>query len=386
MAKELSHSTRLSNEEITRYSRHLILPEVGMAGQLRLKSASVLLIGAGGLGAPAAMYLTAAGVGKIGMVDFDMVDVSNLQRQIIHSQEFIGKSKLESARKRLGDINSHIRIETYETQLTAENVREIFSDYDIIIDSTDNFPTRYLINYACVCLGKPMIYGSIYRFEGQVSVFDSREGPCYRCLYPEPPPPEMVPSCAEGGVLGVLPGLIGTIQATEAIKRILRIGEALTGRLLLFNALTLQFRELKLRKNPACPVCGKNPTITEFIDYQDFCGLSIAPSETSSDDITASELKKHLEAGEKLLLLDVREPLEYELCHLKNATLIPLGQLPEKVNQLSTADTIVVYCHVGVRSKRAVEFMKQMGFTRVKNLLGGIDAWAREVDPDMPVY
>jgi len=376
----------LTKDEITRYSRHLILPEVGMSGQLKLKSARVLLVGAGGLGAPVAMYLTAAGVGNLGIVDDDVVDETNLQRQIIHSTTSVGSAKVQSAQMRLAEINPHVRVTTYETHLTSENIREIISDYDVVIDGTDNFPTRYLINDACVFAGKPMVYGSIYRFEGQVSVFDARRGPCYRCLYPEPPPPEMVPGCAEGGVLGVLPGIIGTIQATEAIKLVLEEGDPLVGRLLLLNAFQMSFRELKLPKNPDCPVCGKTPTITDFIDYQGFCGIEPRHPTNTEDDITVGELKAKLDAGESIRVIDVREPLEYEFCHLPAAELIPLDKLPEQVNRLSTAETIVLYCHVGVRSRQAMMFLKTMGFTRVKNLRGGIDAWAKEIDPDMPVY
>lgn len=386
MSQTHQHSSSLANEEITRYSRHLILPEVGMSGQLKLKSARVLLVGAGGLGAPVAMYLAAAGVGSLGIVDDDVVDSTNLHRQIIHSVDSVGSAKVQSARKRLGEINPHVQVITYQTHLNSENAREIISEYDVVIDGTDNFPTRYLINDACVFMGKPMIYGSIYRFEGQASVFDARQGPCYRCLYPEPPPPEMVPSCAEGGVLGVLPGIIGTIQATEAIKLIVGKGEPLLGRLLLLNALQMSFRELRLRKNPDCPVCGKNPTITDFIDYQGFCGIEPRQTGEMDDEITVVELKAKLDAGESIRVIDVRESLEYDLCRLPEAELIPLGQLPEQVNRLSTAETIVLYCHVGVRSWQAMMFLKKMGFTRVKNLRGGIDAWAREIDPDMPVY
>ncbi len=357
-----------------------------MEGQIKLKSARVLLVGAGGLGAPVAMYLAAAGVGTIGLVDDDRVDVTNLQRQIIHSMDFVGNSKVQSARKRIAEINPLVHVNTHETHLSSKNAREIISGYDVVIDGTDNFPTRYLINDACVFMEKPMVYGSIYRFEGQVSVFDARRGPCYRCLYPEPPPPEMVPSCAEGGVLGVLPGIIGTIQATEAIKLILRKGEPLVGRLLLLNALEMSFRELKLRKNPECPLCGTQPTITDFIDYQGFCGIEPRQKTDAGDEITVAELKEKLDAGEALRVIDVREPLEYDLCRLPGAELIPLGTLPEQVHRLSTAETIVLYCHVGVRSRQAMMFLKTMGFTRVKNLRGGIDAWAKEIDPDMPVY
>ena len=387
MTSHTPHPINLSNQEISRYSRHLIMPEVGMEGQRKLKSAAVLLVGAGGLGAPLAMYLAAAGVGRIGLVDFDVVDASNLQRQIIHSQDYLGKPKLESAKNRLQGLNPHIQIDTYETHLSAANAREIIGEYDIVADGTDNFPTRYLVNDACVMLSKPNIYGSIFRFEGQASVFHAQEGPCYRCLYPEPPPPGLVPSCAEGGVLGVLPGIIGTIQATEVIKLIIGRGEPLIGRLLLFDALRMRFRELKLRKHPDCPVCGAHPTITEFIDYEQFCGISPqADAGDSPDDITVQELKAKLDAGEHPVLLDVREPVEYQICQLEGATRIPQGQLAEQLNRLNTADEIVIYCRSGVRSLQALDFLRRMGFQRVKHLKGGILAWAEEVDPGMPRY
>ena len=358
-----------------------------MEGQRKLKSAAVLLVGAGGLGAPLAMYLAAAGVGRIGLVDFDVVDASNLQRQIIHSQDYLGKPKLESAKNRLQGLNPHIQIDTYETHLSAANAREIIGEYDIVADGTDNFPTRYLVNDACVMLGKPNVYGSIFRFEGQASVFHAQEGPCYRCLYPEPPPPGLVPSCAEGGVLGVLPGIIGTIQATEVIKLIIGRGEPLIGRLLLFDALRMRFRELKLRKHPDCPVCGAQPTITEFIDYEQFCGIfPQADAGANPDDITVQELKAKLDAGEHPVLLDVREPVEYQICQLEGATRIPQGQLAEQLNRLNTADEIVIYCRSGVRSLQALDFLRRMGFQRVKHLKGGILAWAEEVDPGMPRY
>jgi adenylyltransferase/sulfurtransferase len=332
------------------------------------------------------MYLAAAGVGRIGIVDFDVVDFSNLQRQIIHSTDYVGKSKLESARKRLLGINPNIQIDTHETNLSSENAMEILNGYDIIADGTDNFPTRYLVNDACVLLGKPNVYGSIFRFEGQASVFYSKKGPCYRCLYSEPPPPGLVPSCAEGGVLGVLPGIIGTIQAIEVIKLIIGQGETLIGRLLLFDALKMSFRELKLRKNPNCPICSEHPTIKKLIDYEQFCGV-VKKEETSENlDITVEELKEKLDKGEKLFLLDVREVQEYEICHIEGSTLIPLGQLHENLHKLNTADNIVAYCKMGGRSKRAVEFLKQVGFIRIKNLKGGIDAWAQKIDKKMSRY
>ena len=377
----------LSNEEIQRYSRHLIMPEVGMTGQRKLKAASVLMIGAGGLGSPLGLYLAAAGIGRIGIVDFDVVDFTNLQRQIIHGTSWVGKPKLESARTRMLDLNPHIQVDTYDEPLSSANALELFAGYDVIVDGTDNFPTRYLVNDACVLTGKPNVYGSIFRFDGQASVFDAKRGPCYRCLYPEPPPPGLVPSCAEGGVLGVLPGVIGTIQATETIKLIIGQGEPLIGRLLLYDALEMRFRELKLRKDPACPVCGEHPTVTELIDYEAFCG--IAPEENLGQEweITPKELQTRLSSGSNhLVLLDVREPVEWEIVRLPNAKLIPLGQVPERMNELDTADEIVVYCKVGGRSAAALQFLRQSGFRKVKNLRGGIDAWARQVDPAMPRY
>jgi len=364
------------------------MPEVGMSGQRKLKEASVLLIGAGGLGSPAALYLAAAGVGHIGIVDFDVVDSSNLQRQIIHSEEFLGKPKLESAKKRLLGLNPHIHIDTYEAPFTSQNAGELVSQYDIVADGTDNFPTRYLVNDACVLYGKPNVYGSIFRFEGQASVFYAKEGPCYRCLYEEPPPPGLVPSCAEGGVLGVLPGIIGTIQALEVIKLIIGQGEPLIGRLLVFDALKMSFRELKLRKNPDCPICGENPTIHEFIDYEQFCG--IFPTDDSDaiteDDVTVQELQQKIDAGDDFFLLDVREPFEREICKLQDDLVIPLNQLSENLNKLNTADDIVIYCRSGARSMKALNFLKDVGFTRLKNLKGGIIAWANEIDPAMPIY
>ena len=388
MSTIIESPTKLSNDEILRYSRHLIMPEVGMSGQRKLKEASVLLIGAGGLGSPAALYLAAAGVGHIGIVDFDVVDSSNLQRQIIHSEEFLGKPKLESAKKRLLGLNPHIHIDTYEAPFTSQNAGELVSQYDIVADGTDNFPTRYLVNDACVLYGKPNVYGSIFRFEGQASVFYAKEGPCYRCLYEEPPPPGLVPSCAEGGVLGVLPGIIGTIQALEVIKLIIGQGEPLIGRLLVFDALKMSFRELKLRKNPDCPICGENPTIHEFIDYEQFCG--IFPTDDSDaiteDDVTVQELQQKIDAGDDFFLLDVREPFEREICKLQDDLVIPLNQLSENLNKLNTADDIVIYCRSGARSMKALNFLKDVGFTRLKNLKGGIIAWANEIDPAMPIY
>lgn len=378
---------QLNREELRRYGRHLIMPEVGLTGQKKLKNSRVLLIGAGGLGSPLGLYLAAAGVGSIGIVDFDVVDQTNLQRQIIHSTKDVGRPKLHSARERILETNPNIHVETYETRLTSENALEILKDYDVVVDGTDNFPTRYLVNDGCVLLGKPNVYGSIFRFEGQTSVFYSREGPCYRCLYPEPPPPGLVPSCAEGGVLGVLPGIIGTIQANETIKLLLGIGEPLIGRLLLFDALKMEFRELTLRKNPDCPICSENPTIKELIDYEAFCGVTQLHNvqEQSKYSITAEELKKQLDSGEEVLILDVREPHEYEIVNM-GGYLIPLGDLPNRVHELDSSREIAAHCHHGGRSQRAVEFLRELGFKKVKNLVGGIDEWAVKIDPSLPRY
>ena len=383
----------LSNTEIRRYSRHLIMPEVGMGGQKKLKAGSVLLVGAGGLGSPAAMYLAAAGVGRIGIVDFDTVSESNLQRQIIHGQSTVGKPKLESAKARLLDINPFIQVEGYEEPLTSENALRVFADYDVIVDGTDNFPTRYLVNDACVLLGKPNVYGSIFRFEGQASVFWAQRGPCYRCLYPEPPPPGLVPSCAEGGVLGVLPGVIGVIQATEVVKLIAGIGELLVGRLMLYDALDMRFRELRLRKDPDCPICGEHPTIHELIDYEAFCGMPAIDPDSAGlahpgvPEINVVELRDRIQAGlPGAALIDVREPQEWEIAHLPQARLIPKGELPNRLGELSQTDEILVYCRSGARSADAVQFLRQMGFKKVKNVKGGILAWARAVDPNVPIY
>src|SRR5689334_23778583 len=379
----------LSSDEILRYSRHLILPEVALEGQQRLKASRVLLIGAGGLGSPLALYVAAAGVGTIGLVDFDVVDVTNLQRQIVHGSKDVGRPKLESARDRLQDLNPHVHVEGFETRLTSENALEIVRDFDIVIDGTDNFATRYLTNDACVILGKPNVYGSIYRFEGQSSVFATEEGPCYRCLYPEPPPPGLVPSCAEGGVLGVLPGLVGIIQATETIKLILGKGDPLIGRLLLIDALGMKFRELKLRKNPDCVVCGTNPTVTKLIDYEEFCGLRGEEKPVGQanklPEISVEELKRRRDAGEDLFILDVREPHEYQICNL-GGYLIPLNDLPKRVNELDSSREIIAHCKMGGRSAKAVDFLRQAGFTKVKNLTGGILAWADRIDPKVPKY
>ena len=377
----------LNNDEILRYSRHLIMPEVGMEGQLKLKAAKVLCIGAGGLGSPLALYLGAAGVGTLGVVDFDVVDYTNLQRQIIHSTADVGRPKLDSAAEKLKAMNPFLNIRKFETHLSSENALEIFKEFDIIADGTDNFPTRYLTNDACVLSGKPNVYASIFRFEGQASVFGMLDGPCYRCLYPEPPPPGLVPSCAEGGVLGILPGLLGVIQATEVIKLILGKGDPLVGRLLLVDALGMKFRELKLRKNPDCPVCGTHPTLKKLIDYQEFCGIrgEEAPAEVTNSEIQVEELKQRLDRGDDLFILDVREPHEYQICNL-GGHLIPLGDLPKRVNELDTSKEIVAHCRSGVRSAKAANFLRQAGFKKVHNLAGGILAWADRVDPSMPKY
>ena len=383
-------SMDLSNDEVLRYSRHLIMPEVTMEGQKRLKAAKVLCVGTGGLGAPLTMYLAAAGVGTIGLVDFDTVDVTNLQRQIVHRESSIGMPKIDSAEQTLKEINPHVNIVKHEVMLTSENALEILKDYDIIADGTDNFQTRYLVNDACVLLGKPNVYGSIFRFEGQASVFYAKDGPCYRCLYPEPPPPGMVPSCAEGGVLGVLPGIIGVIQAIETVKLILSEGQPLIGRLVLFNALKMQFRELKLRKDPACPICGEHPTITELIDYDEFCGIGRGNEggETlqESEEITATELKAKIDRGDNFTLVDVREPHEYAIAKIPGAKLIPLATVPERLHELDPDQEIVLQCKGGSRSARALDTLKQAGFKKLKNLVGGITAWSDDVDPTVAKY
>jgi sulfur-carrier protein adenylyltransferase/sulfurtransferase len=380
----------LSNDEIKRYSRHLIMPEVGMEGQRKLKAASVLCIGAGGLGSPVAMYLTAAGVGRLGIVDFDVVDFSNLQRQILHGTPDVGRSKLASAKDHLHALNPEVQIDTYETALSSQNALKLFEPYDVIVDGTDNFPTRYLVNDACVLLGKPNAYGSIFRFEGQASVFGVKDGPCYRCLYPEPPPPGLVPSCAEGGVLGVLPGIIGVIQATETIKLILGVGEPLIGRFLIFDALRMKFRELKLRKDPDCPVCGTHPTVTQLIDYEQFCGVTPAASEpvavSHATEITSLELKQRLDRGDKLKIVDVREPNEYQINRIPGSVLIPLGDIPRRYNELDPNDELVMQCKSGVRSGKAADFLRSVGFRHVLNLKGGIIDWIDKVDPSQPKY
>jgi adenylyltransferase/sulfurtransferase len=386
---DVSDLPSLSNEEIARYGRHLSLPEVGVEGQRRLKAASVLMIGTGGLGAPTGMYLAAAGIGRMGIVDFDVVEASNLQRQIIHGTADIGRPKIESARDRLNDINPNVEIETYETRLTSDNALELIAKYDIVVDGTDNFPTRYLVNDACVISGKPNVYGSIFRFEGQASVFWAEKGACYRCLYPEPPPPGLVPSCAEGGVLGVLPGIVGAIQANETIKIILGAEDILVNRLLLFDAWQMKFRELKLRKDPSCPVCGENPTVTKLIDYEEFCGLRAQPEGSSAEleEITATELKRRVDDGRDTQLIDVREPFEFEIARIPGTKLIPLGQVAERMSEIDSSRETVVHCKAGVRSAKAIAALKQAGFQgRLINLKGGITAWSDEVDPAVPKY
>ncbi len=380
----------LSNDEILRYSRHLILPEVGMEGQRRLKGARVLMVGTGGLGAPLGLYLAAAGVGRIGIVDFDVVDESNLQRQVIHGTKDVGRPKIDSAAETMRDINPKLVVEKFGTALTSENALEIIADYDVVVDGTDNFPTRYLVNDACVLLGKPNAYGSIFRFEGQATVFHHEDGPCYRCLYPEPPPPGLVPSCAEGGVLGILPAIIGSIQATEAVKIILGKGTSLSGRLLLYDALNMRFRELRLRRNPDCPVCGDRPSVRELIDYQQFCGIpQQAAAEAALEglpEITPLQLRDRLSDGDDVFVLDVREPHEFEIARIPGSTLVPLGTLPQHVHELDATADIVVHCKSGYRSGKAQRLLKDMGFSRVTNLTGGILRWSTEVDPSVPRY
>ncbi len=392
--------TTLTKDEILRYSRHLIMPEVGMEGQLKLKNAKVLLVGTGGLGAPLGMYLAAAGVGRIGLVDFDVVDFTNLHRQVIHGTKDVGKKKLDSAAETMLDINPNTQIDRYEVALDSSNAMDIFAPYDIVVDGTDNFPTRYLVNDACVLLKKPNVYGSIFRFEGQATVLayppigTAEGGPCYRCLYPEPPPPGLVPSCAEGGVLGILPGTIGLIQATETIKLILGIGETLVGRLVLYDALAMRFRELKLRRNPECPVCGDHPTIHELIDYHQFCGVPQGTFEAPAEAVPAAnefeispvEVKAKLDRGDKFQFIDVREPHEYQICKIPGTKLIPLGDLPKRVNELDSAVELVAHCKSGVRSGKAIDFLRQAGFKKVKNMVGGILAWSDKVDPTVPKY
>ncbi|HTL69762.1 MAG TPA: molybdopterin-synthase adenylyltransferase MoeB [Candidatus Eisenbacteria bacterium] len=382
----------LTQDEILRYSRHLIMPEVGVAGQEKLKAAKVLLIGTGGLGSPAALYLTAAGIGTIGLIDFDVVDFSNLQRQVIHSTKSVGRPKVESAKERMSEINPNVKVVTYNERMSSENIMKILKDYDMVLDGTDNFQTRYLVNDACVFLKKPFVYGSIFRFDGQATVFYPGKGPCYRCLFAEPPPPGMVPSCAEGGVLGILPGVIGVIQATEVVKLVLGKGEPLIGRLMLYDALKMTFREVKFRRNPGCPVCGDNPTVTKLIDYDAFCGLTRGQeahtngADMGIQEITVKELKSRMDKKEKFTLVDVREPNEFDICRIPGAKLIPLGTLAERVSELDSADEIVVNCHFGGRSAKACDLLQKIGFKKVKNLAGGIDAWSQDVDPACPRY
>jgi sulfur-carrier protein adenylyltransferase/sulfurtransferase len=380
--------TTLSKDEILRYSRHLIMPEVGMEGQIKLKNAKVLLVGAGGLGAPLGLYLAAAGVGKIGIVDFDVVDFTNLQRQVIHGTKDVGRKKLDSAFDSMRDINPNVHIDRYDVALSSENALDIIAGYDMVVDGTDNFPTRYLVNDACVILKKPNVYGSIFRFEGQATVFATENGPCYRCLYPEPPPPGLVPSCAEGGVLGILPGIIGLVQATEAVKLILGVGEPLIGRLMLYDALAMKFRELKLRKNPECPACGDHPTITKLIDYQQFCGIPAHTPEPAfvEGDITPPEVKAKLDRGDKFQFIDVREPHEYQICNIPGAKLIPLGELPKRLSELDPSVELVAHCKSGMRSAKAIDLLKQSGFKKLRNMKGGILAWSDQVDPSVPKY
>jgi len=381
-------ATELTKEEILRYSRHLIMPEVGMEGQLKLKNASVLLVGAGGLGAPLGLYLAAAGIGRIGLVDFDVVDHTNLHRQVIHGTKDVGRKKLDSAADRMRDINPNVKLDLHDVALTSENAFAIFRDYDIIVDGTDNFPTRYLVNDACVLLGKPNVYGSIFRFEGQATVFAYPGGPCYRCSYPEPPPPGLIPSCAEGGVLGILPGMIGVIQATETVKLIMGIGESLVGRLLRYDALEMRFREYKVRRDPECPVCGDHPTIMQLIDYQQFCGIpqQVTNSEPLKGELDVTEVKQKMDRGDSFVLIDVREPHEYQIASIPQARLIPLGEVAKRLSEIDPDAEIVVHCKSGGRSAKAVEILKQNGYKNVANMRGGILAWSDKVDPRVPKY
>jgi adenylyltransferase/sulfurtransferase len=380
----------LSKDEILRYSRHLIVPEVGMEGQLKLKAAKVLLVGTGGLGAPLGLYLAAAGIGRIGLVDFDVVDFTNLQRQVIHFTKDVGRPKIDSAAEKMQALNPNVEIVKHEVALSSENALGIIKDYDLVVDGTDNFPTRYLVNDACVLLGKPNVYGSIFRFEGQATVFAYEGGPCYRCLYPEPPPPGLVPSCAEGGVLGILPGTIGLIQATETVKLILGIGEPLVGRLLLYDALGMHFRELKLRKNPECPICGDHRTITKLIDYHQFCGVPQQPpkqeAKVTEGEIEVTEVKDKLDRGDNFVLIDVREPHEYQICNISGAKLIPLGEIGKRLGELDPEADIVIHCKSGMRSARACGVLRAAGFKHVRNMKGGILAWSEQVDRSVPKY
>jgi len=382
----------LTNEEVLRYGRHLIMPEVGMKGQKKLKDAKILMVGAGGLGSPSGLYLAASGIGELTIIDPDVVDASNLQRQLFHDTDKIGVPKVESAKERIAAINPNVKVNAIQDFLTNENVRKLVREHDLVVDGTDNFQTRYMVNDACIFEKKINVYGSIFRFDGQSTIFCAEDGPCYRCLYPEPPPPGMVPSCAEGGVLGILPGIIGVIQATEAIKIILGEGRPLIGRLMLYDALEMKFRELKIRKDPSCPVCGEHPTIHDLQDYESFCGIipheekAEGEESTPIEQINARQLQEAIASGKEITLLDVREPQEWDITHLPGAKLIPLGEVPERVNELDSADEIVVYCHHGQRSQRAINFLKKVGFSRLKNLAGGIDSWAANVDHEMPRY
>ena len=388
-ATETETLPELTPAEIRHYSRHLIMPEIGTAGQRKLKASKVLMIGAGGLGSPLGLYLAAAGVGTLGLVDFDVVDETNLHRQVLYGQQDVGRPKIQAALERLHGVNPHIKLVPHETRLESANALDLFKDYDLVVDGTDNFPTRYLVNDACVMLGKPNVYGSIFRFEGQVSVFWGARGPCYRCLFPEPPPPGLVPSCAEGGVLGVLPGIIGSLQANEVIKLLAGVGDPLIGRLVLFDALKMKFRELKLRKDPQCPVCSEHPTQRGLIDYDQFCGVAPQPeSGMIGDDfeMMVGELKQRLDEGQEITLLDVRTQQEYDIARIEGSTLIPLQELQDRLGELDPADTIVAHCHHGMRSAKAVQFLRQMGFKRAINLAGGIDSWRQEVDPKVPRY
>lgn len=375
----------LSDDEKARYSRHIVMPEVGMDGQRKLKASSVVVVGAGGLGIPATVYLSAAGVGRIGIVDNDVVELSNLHRQFLFSEADVGRPKAELLRSRLLSINPNVDVQVHRERLDSSNALKILGPYDVVIDATDNFPSRYLINDACVLLGKPDVYASVFRFDGQVSVFSTEAGPCYRCLYPEPPPPESVQSCAEAGVLGVLTGIVGAVQANQAINILLGKGASLSGRLLLFDSMDTSFNELKIKKNPECLVCGTKPRITKLIDYEEFCGVKRKAVEDNGE-ITPIGLKSSIDRGEKPLLLDVREPYEYQLCHIEGAKLVPLGQLPLRTKELDKNETIVVYCHTGIRSSYAVQFLKKAGYAKTRNLYGGIKAWAEQVDPKMLRY
>lgn len=380
-----------SNDEIARYSRHLIMPEVTLEGQKRIKAASILCIGTGGLGSPIALYLAAAGIGRLGLVDFDVVDFSNLQRQILHGTDDVGRKKLNSAKDRIKAVNPNVQVDLHDCLFHSENAMQIVRDYDVVVDGTDNFPTRYLSNDVCVLARKPNVYGSIFRFDGQCTVFAPHlGGPCYRCMFPEPPPPGMVPSCAEGGVLGVLPGIIGVLQAIEAIKLIIGIGDSLIGRLVSFDALKLRFREFRIRKDPKCPICGDNPTIHQLIDYDQFCGIPQADAEAAKEmdvpTISPGELKAKLDRKDKFVLVDVREPYEYEICSIPGSKLIPLGELPARLSELDSADDIVLHCKVGGRSAKALRVLQEAGFRKLNNLKGGIAAWSEEVDPSVPRY